>query len=382
MPLYAKDKTVFEESLDRIRFIYDNCDEVVVNMSGGKDSTVVFNLTLMVAKERGKLPLKVFWLDQEAEWQHTVEYMDAIMRRPDVEPLWFQIPFDFTNSLSTTTNFLRVWDESCEDRWIHKKSDISIKENPTDSDRFHDLMSTLVSAVVDSDDIAVLTGMRADESLARRFSVSGKRAQFKDINWCGSKHKNRRNFWPIWDWSFQDIWTAIGRNHWDYNRIYDLFYIKGLPTTRMRVSSLIHETAWRSMDDLQEFEPKTYNKFCRRIAGASSMAHTLNYGELMPKTLPFAFRDWKEYRDYLLENIVKPEYHDLFRKRWANQDGDEWYKIHVRECIINDIDGTLNHNHKTHLNSVKSRNDDHRVQIKKKGEFEKWRNRNDQGPTD
>lgn len=377
MALYAKDKTVFDESLDRIRFIYDNCDEVVVNMSGGKDSTVVFNLALIVAKERGKLPLKVFWLDQEAEWQHTVDYMDSIMRRPDVEPLWFQIPFDFTNSLSTTTNFLRSWDEKAEKLWIHKKSDISIKENPTDSERFHDLMSTLVSATVDSDDIAVLTGMRADESLARRFSVSGKNAQFKGINWCGAKHGNRRNFWPIWDWSFQDIWTAIAKNGWEYNGIYDLMYIKGVPTAKMRVSALIHETAWRSMGDLQEFEPKTYNRFCARIAGASSMAHTLDYGELMPRTLPFAFASWREYRDYLLENIVKPEYRELFRKRWQGQDGDEWYKVHVRECIINDIDGTLNGNMATHLYSLKSRNKGHRVQKKKERELKEWRERND-----
>lgn len=375
MAMYAKDKTVFDESLDRIRFIYDNCDEVVVNMSGGKDSTVVFNLALIVAKERGALPLKVFWLDQEAEWQHTVDYMDGIMRRPEVDPLWFQIPFDFTNSLSTQKNFLRSWDPEKEELWVHPKSDISIKDNPTDSSRFHVLMDTLVSTVVDSDDIAVLTGMRAEESLARRFSVSGKKAQFKGINWCGSKKNNRRNFWPIWDWKFQDVWTAIARNGWDYNGIYDLQYIKGLPTNKMRVSALIHETAWRSIGDLQEFEPETYNRFCRRVAGTNAMSHTLDYGELMPKELPFAFRDWKEYRDYLLENIVKPEYRELFRHRWAKQFGDDWYKIHVQECIINDIDGTLNKNRATTLASRKSHEPTHRISISNRRELEEFKKR-------
>ena len=38
-------------------------------MSGGKDSAVLFNLAMTVAKERNRLPLKVFWLDQEAEWK-------------------------------------------------------------------------------------------------------------------------------------------------------------------------------------------------------------------------------------------------------------------------------------------------------------------------
>ena len=61
------------------------------------------------------------------------------------------------------------------------------------------------------------------------------------------------------------------------------------------------------------------------------------------------FKDWKEYRDYLLVNIVNPEYHDFFRKRWRNQDGEDWYKVHVKECILNDLDGTLNKTRRTML---------------------------------
>lgn len=111
-------QTVFEEALNRVNFVFDNCDDVIVSMSGGKDSTVVFNLALMVAKERKRLPLKVFWLDQEAEWQATDDYMSYIMHRKDVKPYWFQIPFDFTNSLSFEDNFLRVWDKEKQDKWI------------------------------------------------------------------------------------------------------------------------------------------------------------------------------------------------------------------------------------------------------------------------
>lgn len=44
--MYYKDKNVFDEALDRIRFIYDTHDDVIVSMSGGKDSTTVFNLAL------------------------------------------------------------------------------------------------------------------------------------------------------------------------------------------------------------------------------------------------------------------------------------------------------------------------------------------------
>ena len=133
------ENNVFDEALNRIRMLFDTHDDIIVSMSGGKDSTVVFNLALMVAREKSRLPLKVFWLDQEAEWQHTVDYMNEIFNMPEVEPYWFQIPFDFTNSLSAQSNFLRVFDESCESKWVHKKSDIAIKENPTKFNRYHDL---------------------------------------------------------------------------------------------------------------------------------------------------------------------------------------------------------------------------------------------------
>ena len=131
---------VFNEALNRINMLFDTHEDVIVCMSGGKDSTVVFNMALMVARAKNRLPLKVFWLDQEAEWQHTVDYMNWVMHLPEVEPYWYQIPFDFTNSLSAQSNFLRVFDESCPEKWIHPKSDISIKENPVKFNRYHDLV--------------------------------------------------------------------------------------------------------------------------------------------------------------------------------------------------------------------------------------------------
>ena len=76
--------------------IFDGHDDVIVSMSGGKDSTVLFRMALMVAQERGRLPLKVFWLDQEAEWQATVDYMQHIMELPEVTPYWYQIPFELS----------------------------------------------------------------------------------------------------------------------------------------------------------------------------------------------------------------------------------------------------------------------------------------------
>lgn len=343
--MFEKDNNVFDEALDRIRFIYDNHEDVIVFMSGGKDSTVLFHLALQVASERNRLPLKVFWLDQEAEWQGTVDYMDGIMRRPDVKPYWYQIPFDFTNSLSNQKNFIHLWDKEQESLWVHPQSDISIKENPTNYNRFHKLIANLQNYCTESQECAVLVGMRTQESPVRRMAIAFSKSYYKGITWALAKKDKTRVFYPIYDFTTDDIWIAIARNKWKYNNIYDKQYRYGISKDKMRVSALIHETAWYAIEYLQTVEPETYDRFTRRIAGVSTFGKLDN--DVMPKELPFAFSSWLEYRDYLLEKIVKPEYRDLFRSRWEGKDDEDWYRMQVKECIINDIDGTLSTNHRS-----------------------------------
>lgn len=339
-----KDNSVFDEALSRIRMLFDTHDDVIVSMSGGKDSTVVFRLALQVAREKQRLPLKVFWLDQEAEWQHTVDYMSQVMHLPEVEPYWFQIPFDFTNSLSAQANFLKVFDEVAKDKWIHPKDEISIKDNPTAFNRYHDLVKHLPAAITDKQ-CAVLVGMRMSESPRRRMSITGSSGKWHGITWCTTEIGTTRKFWPIYDFSDDDVWTAIAKNHWEYNSIYDLMYRWGVRKQDMRVSALIHETLWHAIEMLQEFERDTYNRFCARIPGVSTFNHSFDEGGIVPRALPFAFKDWEEYRNYLLLHITKPEYRRIFLERWKNQYGDDWYKVHVKEIILNDIDGTVNQNY-------------------------------------
>lgn len=358
--------SVFDEALNRIRWIYDNCDDVIVSMSGGKDSTVIFNLAMMVAKEKKRLPLKVYWLDQEAEWQATGDYMNYIMHRKDVKPYWYQIPFDFTNSLSFEDNFLRVWDPDKKDIWIRPQSDISIKVNPTNKKRFHDLMNLLPSFcdVEGKENVAVLVGMRISESMVRRMTIGYSKSSYKGITWCRKPVKNTRVFYPIYDFQDSDIWTAIAKNKWKYNKIYDQFFRYGIKGSNMRVSALIHETAWHSIERLQEVEPNIYNRYLDRVAGTNCFSH---FGEdIIPKNLPDAFKDWKEYRDYLLEAFIKPEYQELFKKRWKNQDSIDWYKQHIHEIMVNDIDGTINANHKSRTKVTRDKKSKYDERVLKK----------------
>ena len=275
--------------------------------------------------------------------------MEGVMTREDVKPYWFQIPFDFTNSLSAQNNFIRLWDESKKDMWVHQRHPIAITENPSKFNRFHDLVENLCNYCTDSENVALLVGMKINESFNRRTAITQGAYTFKGQTWCKKPRGKVNTFWPIYDFSDADIWGAIAKNGWEYNKVYDFMYQKGVATKDMRVSALIHETSWHSIEFLQEFEPKTYEKFVRRVSGVSTFNHTFDMGDITPRELPFAFASWKEYRDYLLEHITKPEYRSLFRKRWEKQNDEGWYKVHVKEIIINDIDGTINANYRSKI---------------------------------
>ena len=56
-------------------------------------------------------------------------------------------------------------------------------------------------------------------------------------------------------------------------------------------------------------------------------------------------------KSVLLEKICPAEDKPIYIKRWEGQDGDEWYRVHVKELILNDTCGTVNDNEKYKVNS-------------------------------
>jgi len=201
-------ENVWDAALDRIRRIFDEFDTVIVAFSGGKDSTVTFNLAMIVAEEKGRLPLPVMFLDQEAEYAATIDMVREVMADPRVVPYWVQCPIRLFNATSTKEPWLYCWEEGRE--WMRPKEEISIKENLFGSDRFHKVFNGVVDHIAGGGRAAMLGGVRTEESPTRLVALTHQ-ATYKEITW-GKKldeKKEQFTFYPIYDWCLSDVWKAI-----------------------------------------------------------------------------------------------------------------------------------------------------------------------------
>lgn len=339
---YYLKQTVLEAAKERIAYLFDEFEHVVVGYSAGKDSTVVFELALEEAQKRGRLPLDVMFLDQEAEWQATVDLTRKIRERPGVRLHWLQVPIKLFNATSSADDWLQCWTPGEEDKWMRPKEPGAVTENVYGTDRFAEMFTAWMRYHYAGKKACYLSGVRTEESPTRMMGLTHM-ASYKWITW-GKKLTPGLHwtFYPIYDWSWTDVWKAILDHKWPYNKVYDYQYRYGVSINDMRVSNVHHETAVKALFWLQEIEPETYAKLTQRIGGVD-MAGKMGTADFFVRKLPHMFRGWKEYRDHLLKNLIDEQYHAKFIKHFEKQDrmyqghhGDKLYRAQVQTILAND----------------------------------------------
>lgn len=312
-------ESVLDAALNRIRWLFNEFEEVVVGVSGGKDSTVLFDLTFQVAKELGRLPLSVMWIDQEIEWQATVDTVEKIMTTPGVRPYWFQIPIFIKNNTSTFSKYNKFWDPEREGQWVREKHPLAIHENRYGSEDWYDMFEYIFRVEMAGKKACYVAGMRTEET-PKRFVGLTHGAKYKWVPWARrlSRKLEHYTFYPIYDWSISDVWAHIFKNGLHYNPVYDAMYQHGVAPFRMRISCLHHETSVRDLMLVQEIEPQTWVKIADRVAGANTIKHLKDRAFSCPGELPFMFKTWDQYAEHLIDKMVPdPTDQEAVRKKMA-----------------------------------------------------------------
>jgi len=345
--IYLK-KSVYDAALERIGWLYDEFDNVYVTISGGKDSTVVLNLALEVAEQKGRLPVRVLFIDQEGEWEVVIDHLRQVLNDSRIDPYWLQVPIKIFNATSHRSTWLQCWDPNAKE-WMRDKEENSIHDNRFGTDRFKKMFPAFLKTMHPREKACFISGVRCEESPSRQMGLT-QCATYKGETW-GRKGGTKYHyaFYPIYDWTYRDVWKAIYDGSWPYCPLYDYMYQYGIPTRDMRVSNLNHENAVQNLYFMQEIEPHTWEKLTQRIHGINT-AGTLSTQWGKPKKLPYMFDSWLEYRDHLLENLIQDEEtREIFRKQFASNDKNykhndkvftELIRTEINALIVNDYHGT------------------------------------------
>lgn len=343
MRMYLE-QNVLEKARERVRWLINEFETVVVNVSAGKDSAVCFYLTYEMAKEMGELPIHAFWIDQEFEYQASEDLVTTWFEYDGVEPLWLQIPKRLTNPFSHDEAYMTGWDPEQEDVWIREKDPRAVHENKYIDYPWHfdEVFGEVLCHEFDPDTTCSIGGVRTEESPLRYLGVTQHNV-YKGITWGTMNKGGMPAFYPIYDWTYSDEWKFLHENEYEYHPIYDFQYRKGVSVREMRCGNLNSELATGQVERLQEFEPDTWDKFVARWPEVQQARNdVLSY---IPDEPPFHIESWREYRNYLLEQMVEVEEHkQIFKRRFFNQDlmsehldmYDQVCRGHVRAILKND----------------------------------------------
>ena len=339
-----RSENVLDAARRRMALVFDHFDRVVVSYSGGKDSTAVFWLAVAEAERRGRM-IEVFFLDQEAEYAGTVEMVRSVLAHPLVSPLWFQVPLMMTNATSYDHPFLYAWGPG--EQWMREKEPCAVHEiGEKYPERFYGFFEWYEQQVTEK--TAFLIGLRTSESLNRFRSVT-KNAGWRGIHWStktkGGFGASAFRFYPIYDWMYPDVWKFIVDSGVKYHPVYDkLFCLRGGRSKDIRISNLIHENAFVCLAELQEVEPQTYDKLCRRLHGVHSAAIYAREGAMYNALeLPAGFTSWGAYRDYLLASAPMDDKHrGRLQKRFDGQPKvEEVFRQQARQVLLCDWENNI-----------------------------------------
>ncbi len=358
-------QNVYDALQDRLKYIFEEFENIYISFSGGKDSGLLLNLLLDFRnKNYPNRVIGVFHQDFEAQYSLTTEYIERTFKALDtqnVERYWVCLPMATRTALSSYEMFWYPWDDTKEDIWVRPMPKhpyvINLYNNPITTYKFRMNQEVLAKQFArwyrmshGNKKTVCLLGMRADESLQRYSGFINKKYGYNGACWITKQFKDIYAASPIYDWTISDVWHANYKFGYDYNRLYDLYYMAGLSPDQMRVASPFNDYAKDSLNMYRVIDPETWARLVGRVRGA-------NFGAIYGKTKALGYRNltlpdghtWESYTKFLLDTLpsrLRKSYIEKFRTSinfWHNTGGG------LEEETINEL---IEHGYNVKRNGV------------------------------
>ncbi|MBZ7981939.1 DUF3440 domain-containing protein [Campylobacter sp. RM12640] len=338
------DKNVYDSACDRISFIMRDFKNVCISFSGGKDSTLLANLVLDYKKKHpdNKTNIYLYHMDYEAQYSQTTAFVQDFIKENKKyfkQIFYICMPVKAQCAISWEQTYWQPWKLKDKEKWLFTPPTYAIteenhnfsfwdKENPISDYEFNIEFAFWLQEQLKVKDLAFLIGIRADESLNRFRAIAQSKSPYKGYKFSTKMGEKLYNFYPIYDWTTQDIWVANFKFNYKYNPVYDLFFKAGLKPEQMRVASAFNDCAINVLNFFRVLDPNNWAKMLHRINGVDFAS---KYGD----TQLVAWRNvklpknhtWKSYLEFLL-NALPPKLAESYQKKfntslkfWAEKGG-------------------------------------------------------------
>ena len=274
--------------------------------------------------------VSVYYLDYEGNYQETKDYIERSMGKyPSFDYYHICMPVSASCGISMSQSTWLPWDPEHPELWLNPipKGAIHLQNHNfpffqvgmSDYD-FQSKFCQWLHQETKAERTAVLVGIRAQESL-NRFNAVTREETFSRFGMTNYSHRifhNVFNFYPMYDWLFEDVWVANAKFGFDYNHLYDLYFQAGVPFKSMRVANPFHQCGVASLKLYQALEPETWGKLMGRVNGA-------NFAALYGGTVALGYRGvtlpkghtWESYVNFLLKTLSK-EMRQVYLKKFQS----------------------------------------------------------------
>lgn len=314
MPKIYTEQNVLDAALERLRFIFQEFENVYFSVSGGKDSSVMVQLAERVAAELNR-SYDVLYIDFEAQYARTIQHIEELKTLPHIGKFYHvALPMALRNAVSMLQPKWICWDDAARDIWVRPqpRDAITMENCPwpwyRPGEEFEDFIVEFAHWYHETHPgkTACGVGIRADESLNRFLTIAfyERKEEYLDKHWTTLLEDGVYNFYPIYDWRVGDIWGAVSQLGLMSNEIYELMYKNGLSIHQQRLCQPYGDDQRNGLDQFKALEPETWEKVLNRVNG-------VNFGNIYCRTTALgnikSFKpegmEWEQYTVFLLESI-------------------------------------------------------------------------------
>lgn len=284
------EKNVLDAAIERLQIIFEDFDNIYFSVSGGKDSSVMVQLANKVAKQMNK-KFDVLFIDLEAQYRNTIEHVNSLKKLSQIRDFYhIALPIALRNAVSVLQPKWICWEEESKNLWVRKMPEDSININNCPfrwfkkGEEFEEFIVQFATWYKQKykGKVACGVGIRTDESLNRFRTIAfqNRKLTFKEYKWTtklrvNEKHIEVYNFYPLYDWTADDIWGAVSKLDLEFNYVYELMHKNGVSIYEQRLCQPYGDDQRNGLNQFKALEYDTWSKILNRVNRSKFWKHLL-----------------------------------------------------------------------------------------------------------